>query len=128
MSESSNTIRPSMAAHAVRTCAKAALVAACALGTANATPPSGIITAPVLARGYFADATDVKFKVANRGMDVINARNAGAATRGRCPSSNAPRCEAERDAMSACASSTADGSASSSAAISSRAARTSAHM
>jgi quercetin dioxygenase-like cupin family protein len=78
MSESNNTIRPSVTAHAVRVCAMASLVAACAFGTAHATPPSGIITAPVVARGYFADATDVKFKVTERrGQDVILAPNAG---------------------------------------------------
>jgi quercetin dioxygenase-like cupin family protein len=77
MNESSNPIRPSMSPRAARLCAKAALVAACAFGTAHATPPSGIITAPVVARGYFADATDVKFKITGRGQDVILAPNAG---------------------------------------------------
>lgn len=55
-----------------------AVASLCAGGPAQATPPSGIITAPILARGYFADATDVKIKVTTpQGQDVINAPNAG---------------------------------------------------
>jgi quercetin dioxygenase-like cupin family protein len=68
------------AGHAVRLTAAAALVAACVSGTAQATPPSGVIfpDTAILARGYFADATDVKFKVTTaKGQDVINAPNAG---------------------------------------------------
>lgn len=61
----------------VRTFAKAAVVAACTFGTAYATPPSGVITAPVVARGAFADATDVKFKVTGHGQEVIHVDNAG---------------------------------------------------
>jgi quercetin dioxygenase-like cupin family protein len=52
-----------------------ALLTACALGTALATPPSGVVTAPVVARGVFADATDVKFKVTGRGQEVIHVDN-----------------------------------------------------
>jgi quercetin dioxygenase-like cupin family protein len=57
---------------AVRIPATIALVAACVLATAHATPPSGVIAAPVMARGAFADATDVKFKVTGRGEEVID--------------------------------------------------------
>ncbi len=46
-------------------------------GIAGATPPSGVIEAPVMARGAFADATDVKFKITGRGQEVIHVDNAG---------------------------------------------------
>lgn len=62
---------------AARIPATLALVAACTAGTAQATPPSGVVTAPVMARGYFADATDVKFKVTGQGQEVIKVATAG---------------------------------------------------
>jgi quercetin dioxygenase-like cupin family protein len=54
-----------------------ALVGCGAVTIAFATPPSGIVSAPVQARGAFADATDIKFKVATRGREVIQVRNSG---------------------------------------------------
>ncbi len=62
-------------ARAVRIPFAFALVTACAVGTALATPPSGVVTAPVVARGAFADATDVKFKITGRGQEVIHVDN-----------------------------------------------------
>lgn len=62
------TVRPPLAA--------LALLATCAFGTvALATPPSGVISAPVVARGAFADATDVKFKITGHGQEVIHVDN-----------------------------------------------------
>ncbi len=45
---------------------------------AVATPPEGIVSAPVFARGAFADRTNVKFSIKERGecRDFIYARNA----------------------------------------------------
>jgi quercetin dioxygenase-like cupin family protein len=78
MNEFKNLVRTLVrSGRTARIPATIALVSACAFGTAQATPPFGVITAPVVARGYFADATDVKFKVAERGQDVIHAPNAG---------------------------------------------------
>jgi hypothetical protein len=43
---------------------------------ALATPGSGVVTSPVVARGAFADSTDIKFKITGFGQQVIHARNA----------------------------------------------------
>lgn len=53
------------------------LTIAGAINTAHATPPSGVLAAPVMARGTFADSTDVKFKITGRGQEVIHADNVG---------------------------------------------------
>ena len=45
-------------------------------GAAFATPPSGIVSATVVARGAFADTVDIKFKVLSGREDVINVRDA----------------------------------------------------
>ena len=45
-------------------------------GLAVATPSSGIISSPVVARGDFADAVDIKFKVTDGSQEVIHAPNA----------------------------------------------------
>ena len=44
--------------------------------TALATPGSGVLSAPVMARGVFADSTDLKFKITGLGQEVILAPNA----------------------------------------------------
>jgi quercetin dioxygenase-like cupin family protein len=75
MSQYSSLTRFVPAARAIRTSAAIAFVTTCALGTAQATPPAGVIGAPVVARGVFADATDVKFKVTGRGQEVIHVDN-----------------------------------------------------
>jgi quercetin dioxygenase-like cupin family protein len=62
-------------ARAVRVPFAIALLTAGALGAAFATPPSGVVSAPVLARGAFADATDVKFKVTGRGQEIVRVDN-----------------------------------------------------
>lgn len=53
-----------------------AMAAATVLGVALATPGSGVVTAPVVARGAFADSTDVKFKITGVGQEVIHVNNA----------------------------------------------------
>ena len=53
-----------------------ALVSLGSLGTALATPPSGVLSAPVMARGAFADATDIKVKITGHGQEVIKVDNA----------------------------------------------------
>jgi quercetin dioxygenase-like cupin family protein len=65
------------AARSVRVPVGLAIVAGALLGTALATPPSGVLSAPVMARGAFADATDVKFKITGHGQQVIHVDNAG---------------------------------------------------
>jgi len=42
-------------------------------GTALATPPSGIVSAPVIVRTSFVDPADVKFKTAGEHREVIHA-------------------------------------------------------
>lgn len=54
-----------------------ALVGCGVVAVAFATPPSGVLSAPVQARGAFADATDIKFKVRGRGQEVIHVRDSG---------------------------------------------------
>lgn len=52
-------------------------IALCALaGAALATPPSGIVSATVVARAGFVDSTDIKFKVDGGSKEVINVRDA----------------------------------------------------
>jgi quercetin dioxygenase-like cupin family protein len=51
----------------------AALVTAL-VGTALATPSSGIVSAPVLARASFVDSVDVKFKINGGRQEVIQAQ------------------------------------------------------
>ena len=59
----------------------AALAAAFAVtGVAAGTPPFGIVSAPIVARGDFPDRVDVKFKfdpAHGSGLQVANARRAG---------------------------------------------------
>ena len=48
------------------------------VGTAFGTPPSGVVAAPILARGDFVDRVDVRIKASSEhGMVVSNARDAG---------------------------------------------------
>jgi len=55
----------------------AGLVAVTALSSALlATPGSGVLSSTVVARGAFADPTDIKFKVDTTGQEVIHAPNA----------------------------------------------------
>jgi hypothetical protein len=51
-------------------------VAAALTDVVRATGGSGILSATVVARGTFTDATDIKFKVGTSGQDVIHAPNA----------------------------------------------------
>jgi quercetin dioxygenase-like cupin family protein len=53
-----------------------AAVSVALTGTALATPPSGIVSAPVLARGSFMTPVDIKFKVLDGHEDVINVTDA----------------------------------------------------
>lgn len=53
----------------------AAALAAVVTGRVLATPSSGILSAPVVARAAFADPTDVKFKVDTSGQEVILVAN-----------------------------------------------------
>jgi len=46
-------------------------------GTAVATPPSGILSGRVVARGSFADPVDVKFKVKDGREEVTQVKRAG---------------------------------------------------
>ncbi|HET7203119.1 MAG TPA: cupin domain-containing protein [Steroidobacteraceae bacterium] len=48
------------------------LAAGAAAPTALATPGSGILSAPVVARGAFVDVTDLKFKITGHGQEVIH--------------------------------------------------------
>lgn len=58
--------------------AAAALLLAAAAGTALATPSSGVLGAPILARGDFAEPVDVEFKIGtDLGTVVSNAPDAG---------------------------------------------------
>lgn len=52
------------------------IAAASVVGVALATPGSGVISAPVMARAVFADSTDVKFKITGLGQQVIHVSNA----------------------------------------------------
>ena len=55
----------------------AVAVVAAAAGVAFATPGSGIISAPVVARGAFVEPVDLKFKLQQeRGNKVINVKDA----------------------------------------------------
>jgi len=45
-------------------------------GAAILTPGSGILSAPVVARGNFVDPTDIKFKVNDGSQNVINVKRA----------------------------------------------------
>lgn len=45
-------------------------------GVALATPPSGIVSATVLARAGFADPVDMKFKIQGQGQEVIQVKDA----------------------------------------------------
>ena len=45
-------------------------------GAALATPSSGVLMAPVLARASFADPTDVKFKIKGQSQEVVQVNNA----------------------------------------------------
>lgn len=45
-------------------------------GTALATPPSGIVSATVVARGSFADTVDIKFKVLSGREEVLHVPDA----------------------------------------------------
>jgi hypothetical protein len=56
----------------------AAVLALVFAGSAFGTPPSGIVSGPILARGDFVDAVDVKFKLERDGSTVVsNAPGAG---------------------------------------------------
>lgn len=65
------------AARSLRVPLVLALAAGAVPGPAFATPPSGVLSAPVIARGAFADSTDVKFKITGHGQQVIHVTNAG---------------------------------------------------
>ena len=45
-------------------------------GATLATPPSGIVSATVVARAGFADPVDIKFKIGPQSQEVINVRDA----------------------------------------------------
>jgi quercetin dioxygenase-like cupin family protein len=45
-------------------------------GAALVTPGAGVVTAAVVARASFADPTDLKFKIEDRGQQVIQVNNA----------------------------------------------------
>jgi quercetin dioxygenase-like cupin family protein len=51
-------------------------VATALTGTVLATPGAGVLSATVVARGTFADPTDIKFKVGTVGQEVIHAPDA----------------------------------------------------
>ena len=53
----------------------AAAVSTVLAGATLATPGSGILSAPVLARGSFADPVDIKFKVGGADADIIHVRD-----------------------------------------------------
>ena len=53
-----------------------AAVAIALAGATLATPPSGIVSATVLARAGFADPVDIKFKVRGQHQDIVHVRNA----------------------------------------------------
>jgi hypothetical protein len=53
-----------------------AVVSTVLAGAALATPGSGILSAPVLARASFVDPVDIKFKVGGLDSDVIHVRDA----------------------------------------------------
>lgn len=56
----------------------AAVIVLVFAGTALGTPPSGIVSGPILARGDFVDQVDVKFKLERDGSTVVsNAPGAG---------------------------------------------------
>jgi quercetin dioxygenase-like cupin family protein len=58
--------------------AAAALLLMGVAGTALGTPASGVLSAPILARGDFTDPVDVKFKIGtDQGIVVSNAPDAG---------------------------------------------------
>lgn len=52
------------------------VVATALTGVLLATPGSGVLSATVVARGTFADPTDIKFKVDSGGQEVIHAPGA----------------------------------------------------
>ena len=51
--------------------AVAAVVTASIAGAAVATPPSGIVTAPIIGRGHFTDDVQMKFKLKRHGTKSI---------------------------------------------------------
>jgi len=53
-----------------------AAVSAAMTGAALATPPSGIVSATVVARGSFVDSVDIKFKVLQGREEISNVRDA----------------------------------------------------
>lgn len=58
--------------------AAAALLLVSVAGTALGTPGSGVLASPILARGDFTEAVDVKFKIGtDQGTVVSNAPDAG---------------------------------------------------
>ncbi len=58
--------------------ASAAILVVAVTGTALGTPPSGVLSAPVLARGDFLERVDVRIKASSEhGMVVSNAPDAG---------------------------------------------------
>ena len=66
------------AAHKFMLIVLLALTAATVAGAAVIlTPGVGVIAAPVVARGSFVEPTDVRFKVKDGSMEVINAPDAG---------------------------------------------------
>lgn len=54
----------------------AVAVSAVLAGAILATPPSGIVSAPVLARASFVDRVDLKFKIGEGDREVIKVRDA----------------------------------------------------
>lgn len=76
MNRSGSNFRSLPAGRVLRGPVALALVTAATLGTAFATPPSGVKEATIVARGAFADATDIKLKITGRGQSVIHVDNA----------------------------------------------------
>jgi quercetin dioxygenase-like cupin family protein len=57
--------------------ASAGALIGAASGVALATPASGVLSAPVLARGAFTEPVDIKFKISGaHGREVINVKSA----------------------------------------------------
>ena len=65
------TLKPGLAKACVALCVGMATATG-----ALATPGSGVVTSPVVARGVFADSTDIKFKITGFGQEVIHVSNA----------------------------------------------------
>jgi quercetin dioxygenase-like cupin family protein len=51
-------------------------ISAVLAGAALATPPSGIVSATVVARAGFVDPVDIKFKIQGQGQEVIQVKDA----------------------------------------------------